>query len=287
MYSEEKYRFPGKVCVINLDVRIDRKNLFQVQEPLWQRTFGCLPRWVVAVSGLSIPGYGKGPWFKDRIADRRKRSWAGKAGCILSHRAVIQEAHQAGVGSVLIVEDDALLTSEAAQLWENTVKGWVEHLADDWAAIYLCACTPRQPVRAVAGTNENRLLEVAGAVNTVAYLLNGRVFAPLLAELPDQHSIWPWVARHKAIDRWYARNMNRFGRVYVCAPSIVRQQPIGHSDITMTIDPVELLDYGHRDIGLVKGNTAFKVRYRWVQILNSIGRGGSLLRLFVKRVRGL
>ncbi len=278
---------PEKTFVINLDVRIDRRNSFKIQEPLWQRTFGCLPSWVIAVSGLSISGYGKRPWFKDRITEHRKRSWAGKAGCILSHRAVIQDAHQAGAGSVLIVEDDALLTSEAAQLWEKTVKGWIEHLADDWAAIYLCSCAPQQPVRVAARTDEIRLLEVSGASNTVAYLLNGRVFAALLAELPNQQSVWRWVARHKAIDRWYSRNLNRFGRVYVCSPSIVLQRQIGYSDITMTTDSVEFLDYGHHDVYRVKGNIFFHIRYCWVQLWNRIGRGGSLMRLCVKRIRGL
>jgi GR25 family glycosyltransferase involved in LPS biosynthesis len=278
---------PEKIFLINLDVRVDRMNAFQAQESLWRRTFGCFPIRVAAVSGLSIPGYGKLPWFRDRITDRRRRSWAGKAGCILSHRAVIQEAQRTGAGSVLIVEDDALLIREAAQLWEKTIKGWIEQLGDDWVAIYLCSSKPRQPIRVATCADEIRLLEVFGASNTVACLLNGRVFPALLDELPDQRSVWRWVARHKAIDRWYSRNLNRFGRVYVCSPSIVLQQQIGRSDITMTNESAEHLDYGHRDVGLVDGNISFKVRYYLVQIQSHIGRGFSLMRLFIRRIRGL
>jgi hypothetical protein len=95
------------------------------------------------------------------------------------------------------------------------------------------------------------------------------------------------VARHKAIDRWYSRNLNRFGRVYVCSPSIVLQQQIGSSDITLTTDSVELLDYGHHDIALTEGKLSFKVRYGLVQIQNYVGRWFSLMRLIVKRARGL
>jgi GR25 family glycosyltransferase involved in LPS biosynthesis len=278
---------PEKIVVINLDERTDRRNAFQEQEALWQATFGCQPSRLPAVHGMALPGYGESPWFRKRIAESRKRSWAGKAGCILSHRAVIQEAHRSGAETILIVEDDALLTREAAQLWEKTVSGWISQLPEDWAAVYLCSCTPRQPVQVAARTNEIRLLEVSGASNTVAYLLNGRVFAALLDELPEQQSIWPWVARHKAIDRWYSRNLNRFGRVYVCSPSIVLQQQIGSSDITLTTDSVELLDYGHHDIALTEGKLSFKVRYGLVQIQNYVGRWFSLMRLIVKRARGL
>jgi GR25 family glycosyltransferase involved in LPS biosynthesis len=278
---------PEKVYVINLDVRTDRRKAFEKQESLWQETFGCLPSRMVAVYGLSLPGYGLAPWFRTRIAERRKRSWAGKAGCILSHRAVIQEAHRAGAETVLIVEDDALLTREAAQLWEKAVSGWVGQLPEDWAAVYLCSCRPQQPVQVAARTEEIRLLEVSGASTTVAYLLNGRMFAALLDELPEQQAIWSWVAHHKAIDRWYSQNLNRFGRVYVCSPSIILQQQSGPSDIAATAESVDLFDYGHRDISLVEGKISYKVRYRLVQIQNRVGRWCSLIRWMVKRARGL
>ena len=278
---------PGKVYVINLDVRTDRRDAFQEQEALWRATFGIQPNRMVAVPCLELPGYGKAPWFRMRITERRRISWAGKAGCILSHRAVIQDAQRSGAETVLIVEDDALLTQEAAQLWEKTVSGWIGQLPKDWAAVYLCSCAPQQPVRVAEHTDDIRLLEVAGASTTVAYLLNGRVFATLLDELPEHSSIWPWVARHKTIDRWYSRNLNRFGRVYVCSPSIVLQRQIGLSDITMTTKNVEFLDYGHRDVCLVGGNSSFKTRYCWVQMRNRLRKGCSLMRLFVKRVRGL
>ena len=278
---------PEKVYVIDLDVRTDRRKAFQEQKALWQETFGCRPIRFSAVAGLELPGYGVEPWFRDRIKERRKRSWAGKAGCILSHRAVIQDAYRSDAKTVLIAEDDALLTREAAQIWAKTVSGWIGQLPEDWAAVYLCSCTPQQPVQVAARTEEVRLLEVSGASNTVAYLLNGRVFAALLAELPEQQSIWPWVARHKAIDRWYSRNLNRFGRIYVCSPSIVLQQQIGPSDIAVTTDSVELFDYEHRDIYLVAGKASFNLLYRLVQIKNRVGKWGSLMRLMVKRARGL
>jgi GR25 family glycosyltransferase involved in LPS biosynthesis len=278
---------PEKVYVINLEVRTDRRKAFKEQEVLWQETFGCQPSRWIAVHGIALSGYGKGPWFRTRITERRKRSWAGKAGCILSHRAVIQDARRAGAETALIVEDDALLTREAAQLWKKTISGWIGQLPEDWAAVYLSSCTPQQPVQVAARTDEIRLLEVAGASNTVAYLLNGRVFAALLAELPEQQSIWPWVARHKAIDRWYSRNLNRFGRVYICSPSIVLQEQTSPSDITLTTDSVELLDYGHQGVRLVEGKASFKLRYGLFQLKNRVGRWCSLMRLIVKRARGL
>jgi hypothetical protein len=55
----------------------------------------------------------------------------------------------------------------------------------------------------------------------------------------------------------------------------------------MTNESAEYLDYGHRDVGLVDGNISFKVRYYLVQIQSHIGRGFSLMRLFIKRIRGL
>ncbi|MEI6211399.1 MAG: glycosyltransferase family 25 protein [bacterium] len=278
---------PEQCYVINLDRRIDRMAAFRAEQPLWTETFGLVPARMAAVCGLSLPGYGQKPWFRKRTREQRQRAWAGKAGCVLSHRAVIEAAQRNGARTVLIVEDDAHLTPEMSQQWKKITAVWVARLPEDWAAVYLCSHKPRQPIRLAENAGTLRLLEVSGASNTAAYLLNGTVLGALLHELPTARTIWPWVARHKAIDRWYAANLRRFGRVYACAPSVVLQQVIGGSDIRTSSAAVEVFDEAHRDVHLVRSRAGFQLRARLVQAQNRVLRSCSILRLLAKRLQGL
>lgn len=212
------------VLVVNLDSRPDR----------WQQVQalanGLIPaeklQRLPATAGINLPGYGERPWFRGR---KRDKTWAGRAGCALSHRAAIAHARQSGWRSVLILEDDiepspslpAVLASLPAALSAN-----------DWDVCYLGYTDPVSPYRTLAELPEGHALcQVSGCSTTHAYILRDTTFEWLLGRLPEPHRVWQWTSRHRAIDRWYYRNLARRFVVTAVSPALINQQA-GFSDIT-------------------------------------------------------
>jgi GR25 family glycosyltransferase involved in LPS biosynthesis len=212
------------VLVINLDRRADR------WEKVREVTAGLVPeeklQRLSAVVGADLPGFGAYPWFRGR---KRDATWAGRAGCLLSHRLAISHARERGWRNLLILEDDIEPTPQAAQV----LAALADALAStDWQVCYLGFTDPVPPFRTVAElTPEHQLVEVSGASTTHAYLVRSDAFDWLLRELPDADAVWPWVSRHRAIDRWYYRNLSRRLRVLAVSPSLINQEH-GFSDIT-------------------------------------------------------
>ncbi len=275
-----------QIYTINLDSRPKRWGLFQEGASLWKEAFGGNPERVSAVAGVQLPGYDEEPWFIDRIAEPRKKSWAGKAGAVLSHRKVIQMAADQGLDNGLIVEDDAFLTEEVVQSWKAGLGQLLESLPEDWAMINLCATKPLSPCRVVAEHNGSRLVEASGMSGCVAYLLNGTVFEDLLKGMPAEQSVWAWVARHKTIDRWFSRNLIRFGKVYLFAPAIVGHR-VGPSDITMTPEFEWTHDFELKNVPLIQNKVMFAVLMCLRRIGNACLNHLSYLRFLIKRIRGL
>jgi len=213
------------VLVVNLDNRPER----------WTQTVDVLSRLIPAdrlarlpaVPGVALPGYGQPPWFRGR---RRDRTWAGRAGCALSHRQAIALAKRKGWRSVLIFEDDIELTHVASTV-AQCLPEQLDHVA--WDVCYLGYTDPVSPFRKIADLEaDHALIEVSGCSTTHAYLLRDSTFDWLLEQLPETDRIWPWISRHRAIDRWYYRNLASRFRVLALSPSIVNQQG-GFSDITL------------------------------------------------------
>ncbi|ODU04713.1 MAG: hypothetical protein ABS89_03515 [Thiobacillus sp. SCN 63-1177] len=212
------------VLVVNLDSRPDR----------WQQVqalvAGLIPadklQRLPATAGMALPGYGTQPWFRGR---KRDRTWAGRAGCTLSHRAAIAHARQQGWRTLLILEDDI----ELSPALSTVLAALTDALAGrDWDVCYLGYTDPVAPYRTLEELPDGHTLcRVSGCSTTHAYLLRHTTFDWLLAHLPEPDNIWPWVSRHRAIDRWYYRNLARRYVVTAVSPAVINQQ-VGFSDIT-------------------------------------------------------
>lgn len=180
-----------------------------------------------AIRGTRISGFGTAPWFHGRPRDN---TWAGRAGCLLSHRNAIARAEAEKTDWLLIFEDDIVFTLD----FDPCLRALAPLLEEDpdWAVCYLGFCDPLGPFQTLRQlTSQHTLHRIGGANTTHAYLLPRRVFVPLLAALPTETTVWPWIARHRAIDRWYGRHLGDFGKVLAVSPSIVNQR-VGLSDIT-------------------------------------------------------
>ncbi len=215
------------VLVVNLDSRPDRWQDVQA------RTAGLIPfeklHRLPATLGTALPGFGVPPWFRGR---KRDRTWAGRAGCTLSHRAAIAHAKQQGWRTVLILEDDIELEPALAEVVTELPQALKN---SDWDVCYLGFTDPVPPYRTLANLPAGRrLCAVSGCSTTHAYLLRNSVYDLLLEKLPAVGSVWSWISRHRANDRWYYRNLARYFKVYAVSPAIINQQG-GFSDITQRL----------------------------------------------------
>lgn len=272
--------------VVNLKTNAERWQNFIEGSENWQRAFGATPQRFDAVYGVELESFDKAPWFTDRISAQRKRAWGGKAGCILSHAGVIRDALEHKCDYVLVLEDDAFLDEAQVADWLEGLAPLIQSLPATWASVNLCTAKLVTPCRQVATYSDYRLLEVAGAFSTVAYLLNGHCLKQLSRELPTEENIWEWVARHKTIDRWYSQNLSRYGEVYVFSPSLVGHRE-GASDISMNAEEIWRVDFSLKDAPITEGYAAFRLKMAARRVGNWLGRLASRVRFWVKRRRGL
>jgi GR25 family glycosyltransferase involved in LPS biosynthesis len=212
------------VMAINLQSRKDRWEDLLAKTAYWVPD-GKLKR-LSAIVGTDLPGYGKLPWFRNHCRDK---TWAGRAGCALSHRAAIEHAKQSGWRTLLILEDDIQLTPDFDKVLAALPGTLDKHPWDVCYLGYTNPVTPYQNAGELPAGHE--LCRVSGCSTTHAYLLNSTTFDWLLAQLPAPGNIWQWISQHRAIDRWYYRNLARRFTVYAVSPSIINQQE-GFSDIT-------------------------------------------------------
>ena len=220
------------IYVINLDNRTDRWACFQEK---WAGIldFSRVKR-ISAVCGTQIPGYGEGPWFS-RNTEGREKDWAGMAGCLLSHKRVIEDASAHGYDKVLVFEDDAVPSQYLAAVENASDEMLLRYLHHhhDWGLCYLGYNAQQE--RGIRKLNlgsdmENiqnnvELWQVPGVLTLHAYIINKRAYGPILEVLPDESEIWPWIARYRAIDTWIKNSFSlKSGlNVLVMAPQIVVQ----------------------------------------------------------------
>jgi hypothetical protein len=219
------------IGVINLDARPERWALIQTaftslgyDKPLER---------IPAVRGLDLPGYGSSPWFRGRARDK---AWAGRAGCTLSHRKAISHAKAQHWKSVLILEDDAEFSPDFPQQ-AAILKRVLEDNDELWQICYLGISQASKPFRLIGRLSTHRALYgLFGGSTAHAYIVRQDAYNRLLDELPDDITIWRWLSRNRAVDRWYSRNLSRFFKVVAVAPGLIGQYA-DYSDIGQRFAP--------------------------------------------------
>jgi GR25 family glycosyltransferase involved in LPS biosynthesis len=204
------------VVVINLDHRPERLESFAgqaAQVPAfegWQRLAG--------VDGSQLPSFGERPWFRGRTRDR---AWGGRAGCTLSHRKAIALAREKQWKNVLIFEDDVNFGGDTAGLEARLAEAMNSH-GNDWHVLYLGASEVIGPCHQLGPLDGGRALYATqGCIGAFAYLVKQEAYDWILARLPDEGGVWKWISRHRAIDRWFARNLRPAFSVRCVFPSLI------------------------------------------------------------------
>lgn len=212
------------VCVINLDHRSDRWEDFQqnIQPQLAPKQV----HRISAIEGIKLPGFGKPPFFRGRPRDR---TWAARAGCTLSHRAALTHARDAGWSHVLILEDDIHLPQPLDESLIISLRdAFIAHNPD---ICYLGFTDPVPPFRELTALGATHAMHQVFGCNTAhAYLVSRHAIDWMLAMLPQPQDIWRWITCHRAVDRFYYRNLSPSLTVTAISPAIIDQKP-GFSDI--------------------------------------------------------
>ena len=264
------------ILVINLDDRPDRwQSLLReagrhIDETRLER--------LSAIRGTNLQGYGRLPLFRGR---RRDRTWAGRAGCALSHREAIALAARRGWRSVLILEDDVTFATD----FDAHAARLASALRDvRWDICYLGFTDPIGPFRQLSAlAPPSALYQLYGCNTTHAYIVRDTAYAKLLELVPTEETIWHWLTRNRAIDRWYARTLSRHFNVVAVSPSIINQDD-GVSDITGRANDN---DY---QTAIQASHTATGLPYEFARLLRRLRffLSGSYdaLRGQIKRLRG-
>ena len=139
----------------------------------------------------------------------------GRAGCLLSHRRVIEQAYRDGLDSVLVFEDDLGFDPQ----FETKIKPTLESLQKkQWDLFYL-GMTPKAPLLP-AGEG---LVRTLGGTTTHALAYHRRAMPELLKQLPDEQGVLNFLSRHKSVDRYYWQHLAPRMQTYASSPLLVFQ----------------------------------------------------------------
>ncbi len=214
--------------VINLDHRTDRWD--RVREHLKSVVPVDRLHRVSAVLGKNLIGYATSHWFR---RTKRSATWAGRAGCTVSHRNAMRVAIDRGWNWVLMIEDDCHFVCGLDGEVGRELATFLRTRGETFGFVYLGFDSPQGPIRRIVEFAKDRhIYQITGASTTHAYLVNQSVMRRLLAEFPESETdIWPWVSRNVVIDRWYSLNLHRWTSVAAVSPQLAIQEP-SLSDIT-------------------------------------------------------
>lgn len=208
-----------RILVVNLDSSPERMTQF-LRENAASLPEGRIER-LSAVLGRALPTYGKAPWFTERTGERA-RFWGGTAGCALSHRRAIEKARAEGWQNVLIMEDDAVVRTDAAGL--DAFEKALDTLTGDYM-LYLGFNKPVPYGRKLYCGQGVDLWQVEGVLATHAYLLPSSMYDKVLNLLPTEENVWEWLTRYRAVDSMYRDYLSALPGVRICAlyPVLVDQ----------------------------------------------------------------
>jgi glycosyl transferase family 25 len=262
--------------VINLDQRADRWAQFQaavrdlIPAEKLHRLSACV--------GRDLPGFGQRPWFR---GGKRDNTWAGRGGCLQSHRRALLKAREAGWRTVLVLEDDATFGPALPTLLEPLAAALRQ---TDWQVCYLGFTEPWGPHRLLARLGDRHgLYQLHGCNTAHAYLVRKSAREWILRHLPDEGQIWPWLAQHRAVDRWYQRQLGLRFPVVCVSPSLINQAA-GFSDIMD--QPTRYTAEADRAPAVSSPPSAYEFRRTLRHLSVRVGRADDAAHGLIRRWRG-
>ncbi len=151
----------------------------------------------------------------------------GRAGCLLAHRRALKEGLATGAERFLVLEDDVGFVADVGALLARSL----DALPADWDLCFL-GVFPNAPLV----PHGPHLARVLHAFGNHAILYSRRAAAQVVAELPDESTVTPWLERFRALDVYFSWEILPRLQAFACWP-LVAYQVSGHSDIERTHIP--------------------------------------------------
>jgi glycosyl transferase, family 25 len=241
------------ILIVNMAHRTDRWE--QLEKQLSEIGVADKMVQIEAIDGKTLPGYLEKPWFRSHTPENVSRMKAGSAGCCLSHRKAIQYAKDKGFKRILLMEDDALFNHNLKGK-EGTAIGTILEDLNAWDMFYLGFYQKlnKHHVAVDIKSDEGnlQLWRIRGPLMFHATIINASIYGQLLAGLPTEKNIWPWMTYWGSIDSWI---QNKFGRnknvkIWATMPKLV-VQVANYSDICGRLLSVEESEGSHRKSTLI------------------------------------
>lgn len=150
------------------------------------------------------------------------------AGCLASHRAIIKEANEKGLRSVLVFEDDVQFTDDLSELTPS-----IEDLnKQNWGLFYLGA-TIEEKMTAVT----ERLFQTSAAKATHAIAYNHTVYGDMLRLIPEEpEELLQFTVEYTAVDNFLIKEIQSKHNTFICNPMVAVQGRSFSDIVQMNID---------------------------------------------------
>ena len=146
-------------------------------------------------------------------------------GCTLSHRQIIEEARQRQLKTVLVFEDDARFTPDAADVLTRSLR---ELEGRDWQFLYLGGCRSGSLLQSVPGCQHLQIPDHITCLHAIAY--HHTVYDAILNAVPDNAiDVARWVGTHLATDQFYTYSLRPLS--FLTCPVIAAQENMMSEEI--------------------------------------------------------
>jgi hypothetical protein len=141
-------------------------------------------------------------------------------GCALSHRKILEDAKKQGLRTVLVFEDDARFTADAAGVLS---RGLAELKRQDWRLFYLGGYRWGRAFERAPGCEHLLRPDHLTCTHAIAY--HHSVYETILSAVPESAAgAARWVRKERAIDQFYARTLS--ANSFLIDPVIATQDSI-------------------------------------------------------------
>jgi hypothetical protein len=141
-------------------------------------------------------------------------------GCALSHRMIIEEAKRERLKTVLVFEDDALFTSDAAEVLRLALR---ELEGREWQLLYLGGYRSASRIQAIPGCENLVIPGWITCTHAIAY--HHSAYDAILESVPDNAAdVAIWNRKYEAIDKFY--NVKFCDSAFLIWPVIATQSSI-------------------------------------------------------------
>lgn len=192
-------------------------------------------------------------------------------------------AREQGWRTFLVLEDDACLEPLLGVVPGELHDELFERHAN-WDVCFLGFSKAFGKSLELGAVGKHGLYEIRGCYTAHAYLVRERARDWIIRHLPEDAQAWSWHARHRIVDRWYARHLFRALRVFAVTPALATQR-VGFSDIMQ-----RSVDYADEFASGMNNGTRSRFIFefnKWLAHLQSVWTDGyDALRGAFKRLKG-